>query len=659
MSDILWLDYESKSECNLPAKGVYNYTLHASTKMLCAAYAFNDEDVQLWWADEPVPHRLVEYFKSGGQIRAHNAAFDRLLTWHVVCQDYNLPTPKLDRWYCTAAQARANCAPGGLEDVGRFASADMKKDHRGKQLIRLCCIPPFNNDPQILQELGEYALQDVRAMRAISKGLRDLSEIELADYHVNERINDRGVLVDVALCDAAVKYADAELLEIQSLVVELTDGQVQSVRSPRMKEWVLERVGEEAKKLMVVEKDGVERYSIDKSIRANLLALSEENNEEIPPVVADVIQCADDLWASSVAKFSRLSYLADDEDRRVRGAFVFAGGSATGRASSYGAQVHNFTRKCAADPVAVRQAMVRGHQIVPTYGKRVTDVLKGMLRPALVAGAGNTLVVADWSAIEGRVHPWLSNCKSGEKKLDVFRSGLDPYKVNACATFNTKYEDVTNEQRQIGKVQELALGFLGGAGAFDVFGRVYGVRMSENQIKRAVMGWRRANSWAILHGQDLEDAYTQALRIPNHEFSAGRVNYMYDGLHLWYALPSGRILCYPYAKLEQDGVSYAKAAFKPAADATEWPRARLWRGLACENVTQATANDILRYALRELDRRELAVVLHVHDEIVVECAERDAESVVSTMQEVMCTAPDWAEGLPLAIEIKTMRVYGK
>ena len=173
------------------------------------------------------------------------------------------------------------------------------------------------------------------------------------------------------------------------------------------------------------------------------------------------------------------------------------------------------------------------------------------------------------------------------------------------------------------------------------------------------MGWRRANAWAVLHGQDLEDAYTQALRIPNQGFSAGRVNYMFDGLHLWYALPSGRILCYPYAKLEQDGVSYAKAAFKPAADATEWPRARLWRGLACENVTQATANDILRYALRELDRRELAVVLHVHDEIVVECAERDAESVVAVMQEVMCTAPDWAEGLPLTIEIKTMRVYGK
>jgi DNA polymerase len=160
--------------------------------------------------------------------------------------------------------------------------------------------------------------------------LRPLSEDELADYHVNERINDRGLLVDVPLCQAAVKYAGAEMEEIQKIVVEVTEGAIASVRSPKMREWVLERVGPEAKKLMWTG----EKYSIDKTVRANLLAM--ENPDEIPPAVADVIQCADDLWASSVAKFSRLANLADEEDARVRGAFVFAGGSATGRASSYG-----------------------------------------------------------------------------------------------------------------------------------------------------------------------------------------------------------------------------------------------------------------------------------------------------------------------------------
>jgi DNA polymerase len=415
-----------------------------------------------------------------------------------------------------------------------------------------------------------------------------------------------------------------------------------------MREWVLERVGDEAKKLMWTG----EKYSIDKSVRANLLAM--DDPVEIPTHVADVIQCADDLWASSVAKFARLANLADDEDHRVRGAFVFAGGAATGRTSSYGAQVHNFTRKCAKEPDAVRQAMVRGHAITPKFGKRITDVLKGMLRPALIAKPGHVLIAYDWSAIEGRMHPWLSNCPAGEQKLDVFRSGLDPYKVNAAATFRVAYDDVTGDQRQVGKVQELALGFLGGAGAFEVFGRAYGIRLSAGEVQRAVDGWRRANPWAQAHGQQLESAYLRAMRNKNHEFKAGRIVYLFDGQTLWYALPSGRVLCYPNAKFDDEGnVTYTKAAWKPAADAKEWPRARLWRGLACENVTQAAAHDILRHSLRQLD----GVVLHVHDEIVVECPAHEAEAVAAHVHTIMCTPPAWAEGLPLAAEGTTTARY--
>jgi DNA polymerase bacteriophage-type len=529
----------------------------------------------------------------------------------------------LEQFYCTATQARANCAPGKLEDVGRFAGASMRKDHRGAQLIRLLSIPQadgtFREDPALMAEMIEYCEQDVRAMRSISKALRPLSAEELADYHVNERINDRGVLVDVPLCDAAIKFASDELTEIQDIVAEVTEGAITSVRSPKMRQWVIDRVGPQALKLMETFKDGEKKYSIDKTVRANLLAM--ENPDEIPPAVAEVIQCADDLWASSVAKFSRLASLADVEDHRVRGAFVFAGGSATGRASSYGAQVHNFTRKCAKSPEDVRTAMVRGHSIVPQFGKRVTDVLKGMLRPALIPAKGKSLVVADWSSIEARANPWLSNCPAGERKLDDFRRGLDAYIVNAAATFRRPYEEILAEyeateksdMRQIGKVQELACGFGGSIGAFAAMGRVYGVHLPESDAKRMVDAWRRANPWSVPYWQKLEEAYTRAMRNKGHEFSVGRVTYLYDGQHLWYALPSGRVLCYPYARLETDGVTYAKAAWKPAADATEWPRARLWKGLACENITQATANDLLRHALRQLDD----VVLHVHDEVVL------------------------------------------
>lgn len=648
---ILWLDFETRSRCDLPSRGVYNYAQDLSTDVLCMSYAFDDEDVVTWKPGQPFPDQVRQHT---GLIYAHNAAFERLIFWYVLQLDY-----PLEQFYCTATQARANCLPGSLEDVGRALSSQMRKDHRGSQLIRLLSIPradgTFNDDPALMSEMVAYCEQDVRAMREISKAMRPLSDIELADYHVNERINDRGILVDKPLCAAAVLYAEAERGDIEKLVDELTRGEITSVRSPKMRQWVQDRVGPEALKLMWTG----EKYSIDKTVRANLLLLAEENPDEVPSDVADVIQCADDLWASSVAKFKRLAALADAEDGRVRGAFVFAGGSATGRSSSYGAQLHNFTRKCAKDPESVREAMVQGQVLVPKHGRRVTDVLKSMLRPAVIPAKGNLLIVSDWSSIEARVNPWLAQTPAGERKLADFRNDLDAYIVNAAATFNRSYaailsdyeRDGVSDQRQIGKIQELSCGFGGGVGAFAAMGRAYGILLPEPQAKRMVNAWRKANPWAVAFWSDLEMAYHTAMRNKNRAFTAGRITYMFDGRHLWYALPSGRVLCYPFARLEKDEITYLKAAWKPSQTSKEWPRARLWKGLACENVTQAVANDVLRHSLRRLPD----VIAHVHDEIVTECAgDRTAE-----VSQVMCNPPEWANGLPLGASVKIMERYGK
>ena len=616
----LWLDFESRSHCDLKKHGVYNYAMHPSTEVLCMSYTFGDDEVRTWTGG-PFPDDVRRHT---GRIVAHNAAFERLIFQHVLKMTF---AP--EQFYCTATQARANCAPGSLEDVGRFFGAGMRKDHRGAALVRKFCIPPFSNDDP--SELIAYCEQDVRAMRAISQAMRPLSDDELRDYHINERINDRGVAVDVQLAIAAQGYAAEELATIQREISNITG--IASLRSPRMREWIISRLTPEQAALAV--KD--DRPSVDKAVRANLLAC-----DDLDPVVREVVQSLDDVSASSVAKFERMANLASP-DGRVRGAFVFAGGSATGRASSYGLQVHNFTRKTAKNPDDVRRAIVRGHSLVPAYGARVSDVLRGMLRPAITGD----LTVADWSSIEARVTPWASG--RGDAKLDVFRSGRDPYKVNAAATFGVEYDAVTDEQRQIGKVQELACGFAGGVGAFAAMGRVYGVTLTESESQRMVDGWRRANLWAPHYWQSLENAYRLALTQPRQEVAVGRIVYLFDGQHLWYMLPSGRVLCYPFARFEDNGdITYAKAAFKPAADAKQWPRARLWRGLACENVTQAIAADILRYALRQLDD----VVLHVHDEIVI-----DGDG--SRLAEVMATPPPWASDLPLKAELKTMTRYQK
>ena len=912
---MLFCDFETKSACDLKKHGVYNYAQDRSTEVLCMSYAF-DDDVQTWTPDQPFPDAVRNY---KGSIRAHNATFERLIFWYVLGINF-----KLEQFYCTATQARANCLPGSLEDIGRAMSAKMKKDHRGKQLIRQCCVPPYNI--ALLPELIHYCEQDVRAMREVSLALRQLDADELRDYHINERINDRGLLIDVPLCHAAIGYATAELEDIQTLVKDITG--IASARSPKLKQWVADRVDPE---LMMVE----DKLSLNKATRSALLQL------DLPDEVLDVVQCIDDISASSVAKFKRMGELADVEDHRVRGAFVFNGGSATGRASSYGVQLQNMARLCAKDPEAVRSAMMAGDDL-GAFGSRVTDVLKGMIRPAIIPAPGNVLIVADWAGIEARCNPWLAKQPSSEAKLDIFRSGGDVYVENAKSTFNVK--EVTKEQRFVGKVQELACfteetkvlthngikaildvlitdklwdgsswvdhqgvilkgtkevinvcgvnvtpnhlvlikknwlpihqlnsnkfilfqalvtgsvnlpywelkelnlgpalsiwrkynaivgqrlimsiyqtlekvaqhgvilalknkldfgvkiitnlrvfalmmrivdgcligfqhvkegvltlktkviqimgggalhyipygkrinlhfcnmflrltaginrnwnliglmsirgmnlkilgsllkkkivtikekcrlcshtlpnlkpvydilnsgknnrftivsdagalivhncGYSGGVGAFASMSRIYGLVMSEERAKKMVRGWRVANPWCIPYGQELERAYMSAMRHKGHEFSAGRVTYLFDGNHLWYILPSGRILNYPFARIEDGAVTYLKAAFKPASDAVEWPRARLWQGIAQENCAQATANDLLRYSLRQLD----GVIAHIHDEIVVECREDEAENITKRMTSSMCSAPVWADGLPLDVEIATMYRYGK
>ena len=248
MTKILWLDFETRSRCDLSSKGVYNYAQDASTDVLCMSYAFDDDEVVTWTPDQPFPEAVRNHT---GRIYAHNAAFERLIFWYVLQCNF-----QLEQFYCTATQARANCLPGSLEDVGRAISSNMRKDHRGSQLIRALSIPradgSFNNSPELMAEMIRYCETDVKVMREVSKAMRPLSDQELADYHTNERINDRGVLLDLPLAHAAVRYASVELEEIETLVADLTKGEIKSVRSPKMKQWVIDRVGPQALKMMEV-----------------------------------------------------------------------------------------------------------------------------------------------------------------------------------------------------------------------------------------------------------------------------------------------------------------------------------------------------------------------------------------------------------------------
>jgi DNA polymerase len=291
------------------------------------------------------------------------------------------------------------------------------------------------------------------------------------------------------------------------------------------------------------------------------------------------------------------------------------------------------------------------------------QTLSKLLRPALIPADGCVYVVGDWAAIEARVLPWLSDSNGGDGVLEVFDAGEDIYMHTAKA--------MNVDDRFIGKVATLALGYQGGVRAFQAMAKTYRLKMADQEAEDVKQKWRRANPWAVSFWAKCEAAAIRAMRKPGSVHKVGKLTYRcIPGLMnvtLVCELPSGGWIQYPFARIEsqttrygtQAVVTYAKAALTPAADATEWPRAGLYGGLLVENACQAVAADLLRYALWELDGMSQNVVSHTHDEIMIEVRREHAKSTVATLATVMNTPPAWASDLPLKAVPVIMERFGK
>jgi DNA polymerase len=268
-------------------------------------------------------------------------------------------------------------------------------------------------------------------------------------------------------------------------------------------------------------------------------------------------------------------------------------------------------------------------------------------------------VIGDWSAIEARGLPWLADSPCAARVLDVFRRGEDIYLHTA--------DEMGGYDRQIGKVATLALGFGGAHGALAAMGRAYGVYLPEHEAKRVVRDWRRANAWAPAFWKQLDRAAKAAIRHPGQWFDAGMVSYCFAEGHLGGSLlaklPGGVLLTYPRTRIEAGEygpvITAMKAAWTPKAEAKEWPRVTLWHGLLAENADQAFCARLLRSALLELDKQGLPVVLHTHDEIVLEVKEAEAEAARDFLGAQMCETPYYAPGLPLTAEPVIRERYSK
>ena len=663
---MLIIDFETKSRCNLLTAGSYNYAQDATTDILCCSFIpldHEDDREFLWYpSDGQLPDKIVELILSAEMIAAHNAGFDRLIWAYVAVNDYGFPPIALDDWYCTSAQMRVNNMPASLEDGARALNSAHQKDHRGKQLIRLLSIPQkdgeFHSTPELLAEMGAYCLQDSRTTKAIVNATRLMTVNEHADWLNNEDINDRGVMIDRKLANAAQRYANDEYCEIADALNEESGGVItKHTQSARAAKWVHTKLegDAEAQSLMIKYVDDEPKLTLDKQARASLIDGDTLGTIKLPDAVYNVITLIDEGNQSSVSKFKNMALRADVEDDKVYGAFVYAGASQTLRYTSRGLQLHNMPSrdlfKTILEAWGVYDIMLEGGEI-PTP---VMLTLKRMLRHAVMPEAGHDFVIGDWTGIEARVLPWLSNSAGGQAKLDMIATGVDIYMLAS--------EAIGSDNRSVGKVMELALGYEGGVHAFQVFAKSYGVVMLEHTIKQAIKTWRALNAWVVEFWRDLESAAIRAVQRPQSIQTAGRIRYMFEPSliegTLLCLLPDDSVLQYPKTRLHKNRgkfeLSAMKASIKMKADAKEWPRETLYGGRLAGNCAQGTAAALLRDCISRVDN----VVAHVHDELILSVPIDEAEGSLKILTKEMTTTPTWAKGLPLAAKIEIAERYKK
>lgn len=657
---VIGLDFETKSRVDLKACGTDVYASDPSTDILMCSFINKDNGQKwLWNAGEKIPAELVLALQMADEYEAHNARFDQLIYEYIAVEDYGFPALDKEKWVCTAAQCRVNALPASLDAATRAANTKHRKDHSGSALIRKLCIPDkktgeFNSDPALLRQMGKYCLKDSVAMVSLTQKLRPLSPADKRDWQTNERINDRGILVDIELATLAQQYAAQEKEELGRQLAELTDGAITSVtQTKRLLDVLKVEFEGEADLMNCITKpckdasDPV-KYTLDKAARGLLL-----ERDELDDHYREVITLVSEGGASSVAKFTAMLNRADPETGRVHGAFIFAGAGQTQRYSSKGLQLHNMRRDCfsAEHTEDIKIRMKHGLPI-----KDVMQTLARLLRPTIIPAKGHKFVVGDWSAIEARVLPWLANSAGGELVLDVFRRGEDIYVITA--------DSMGIKERQVGKVANLSLGYGGAVGAFQAMAKNYKLTLDDNFVLSVVGKWRRANKWAVKFWTQLEHAAVRAVRYPETVFTAGRIRYIYVpailGGTLMCILPNDTVIQYPYARIERGGVTAMKASVQPKADSEdEWPRMRLWGGFLAENVTQATAACLMREVLADLVEDDFPVVGHCHDEAILEVLDSEVDQTLVEVQEYMELSPAWAEGLPLKAEPVVMSRYGK
>lgn len=626
------IDIETYSSTNLNQTGVYRYADSNDFELLLFGYAtdFGPVKVVDLTQGEKIPPQIVEALDDPNIIKsAFNAQFERVCLSRFV--GHRL---KPVGWHCSRVWSATLGLPLSLRDVGTVLGLPRQKITAGKELVHYFCTPckptksnqkrtrnfPYHA-PDKWQQFKQYNQRDVEVEMEITQKLErfPVPKNEWENYWMDQDINDRGIRIDQQLVSNAIKCQEEFHNQYLKMSQQLTG--LDNPNSPlQLKDWLNQR--------------GVNTDSLSKASVAQLLQTTTDK-------VHQVLSLRQLLSKSSVKKYQAMQK-SMCQDGRVHGLLQFYGANRTGRWAGRLVQVQNLPRNSMPDLEEARELVKQGNTtVLSMLYDSVPDVLSQLIRTAFIPSQGHHFYVADFSAVEARVIAWLSD---EQWRQEAFDNNEDIYCASASQMFGVPVvkHGVNGGLRQKGKIAELALGYGGSIGALKAMGATK-LGLTEEELLPLVQMWRNASPHIVQFWWDIDRAAKECIKTHLPQATHG-MKFIYRSGCMFLRLRSGRNLCYPQPKIGTNRFGSESITFMGINTVKKWSRIETYGAKLVENIVQATSRDLLAEAMRRLEVTGNPIVMHIHDEAVIDApADRSLEKIVKIMTEV----PAWADGLIL------------
>lgn len=633
MGRTLAIDIETYSDVDLISCGVYKYSSSPYFEILLIAYSVDDKEtvcIDVANGEEPPKEFMEMLFDDTVTKTAFNANFER-----TCFSNYYQHSFRPEAWRCTAVQAAMLALPLSLEGVGAVLGLDKQKMTEGKELIKYFCSPCKatksnggrtrnlpKDAPEKWRQFKTYCIRDVDVEKQIRQRLAKfpIPKREQEIYCLDQRINDRGIMVDRNLVNHAVACDLLYKETATARAYELT-GLENPNSVSQLKLWLKEK--------------GLEVDSLAKDTVKDLSMKAEGD-------VQEVLKLRLATSKTSVKKYEAIDRSVCAENR-VHGLLQFYGANRTGRWAGRLVQIHNLPQNHLPDLELARALVSEGrYEEVELFYESTPNVLSELIRTAFVAKPGCRFIISDYSAIEARVLAWLAG---EEWRLQVFETHGKIYEASASAMFHVPIEEITKTSplRQKGKISELALGYGGAVGALTSMGALK-MGLTEEELPGLVSTWRSANPHITAFWWVVDEAAVTAVR-DKKPSKVGRVSFEYKSGILFVTLPSGRKLSYVKPRMMLNKFGREGLTYEGIGESKKWMRLETYGPKLVENIVQAASRDILAEAMLRLEKEGFDIVCHVHDEVVLEVP--DGKSSVEEVSEIMAVNPVWTEGLPL------------